>query len=169
MDAPIDRLKELDNLKLVDIVKNYKQYGYSKELREQVMGLLRDRGFTREDLGLMGGFEHTTYDEAKEHYEAYNRNSAIALGFYIYAVIARIILKVDTQHVQLFLSVTSICAIIVFLVSIVRAFLNEQVFYKVTGEKQDMGGVFFILFGIPFYIFMYFYFRGIMKARMNSL
>lgn len=45
-----DILNKFDNDKLIDVVKNYKRYGYDDELRDYAINLLGERGWNREDL-----------------------------------------------------------------------------------------------------------------------
>lgn len=49
-----DILNKFDNDKLIDIVKNYKRYGYNDALRNYVINLLEERGWSREDLQRFG-------------------------------------------------------------------------------------------------------------------
>ena len=39
-----DILKRFDNDKLIDVVKNYKRYGYDDEIRDYAIRLLEERG-----------------------------------------------------------------------------------------------------------------------------
>ena len=49
-----DILNKFDNDKLIDIVKNYKRYGYNDALRNYVINLLEERDWSREDLQRFG-------------------------------------------------------------------------------------------------------------------
>lgn len=40
-----DILNKFDNDKLIDVVKNYKRYGYDDELRDYAINLLGERGW----------------------------------------------------------------------------------------------------------------------------
>ena len=42
-----DILNKFDNDKLIDVVKNYKRYGYDDELRDYAINLLGERGWKR--------------------------------------------------------------------------------------------------------------------------
>lgn len=70
-----DILNKFDNDKLIDIVKNYKRYGYNDALRNYVINLLGERGWSREDLQQFGYLTNNNYDEAEKQYKAYKRNS----------------------------------------------------------------------------------------------
>ena len=49
MTDKIERLKKLDTDKLIDVVKNYRQYGYEENLRNSAISLLEERGITTVD------------------------------------------------------------------------------------------------------------------------
>ena len=49
-----DILKRFDNDKLIDVVKNYKRYGYDDEIRDYAINLLKERGWSVEDLKTFG-------------------------------------------------------------------------------------------------------------------
>ena len=65
-----DILNKFDNDKLIDIVKNYKRYGYNDTLRNYVINLLEERGWSREDLQQLGYLPNNNYDEAEKPYKA---------------------------------------------------------------------------------------------------
>ena len=43
-----DILNKFDNDKLIDVVKNYKRYGYDDEIRDYAINLLKERGCLQE-------------------------------------------------------------------------------------------------------------------------
>jgi hypothetical protein len=67
----IDRLKNLDSDKLIDVVKNYRQYGYEEDLRTEAITILEERGISKEQLQLTGNFENKKYDNAEDLYKQY--------------------------------------------------------------------------------------------------
>ena len=54
-----DILKRFDNDKLIDVVKNYKRYGYDDEIRDYAINLLEERGWSVEDLKTFGYWENS--------------------------------------------------------------------------------------------------------------
>ena len=58
----IEILNKFDNDKLIDVVKNYKRYGYDDELRDYAINLLGERGWSREDLQQFGYLTNYDYD-----------------------------------------------------------------------------------------------------------
>ena len=107
-----DILNKFDNDKLIDIVKNYKRYGYNDALRNYVINLLEERGWSREDLQRFGYLTNNNYDEAEKQYKAYKRNSLIGI------------------------------CIIVYLIFLIMAYRNVARFYKALGRNEDETALF---------------------------
>jgi hypothetical protein len=76
-----ERLKKLDTDKLMDVVKNYRQYGYDEGFRNSAISILADRGISQEQLELTGNFVNRNYDFANEIYKSFSKNSKIAFIF----------------------------------------------------------------------------------------
>ena len=57
-----DILNKFDNDKLIDVVKNYKRYGYDDEHRVCIQEFFGDRGWNREDLQQFGYLTNYNYD-----------------------------------------------------------------------------------------------------------
>lgn len=74
----IARLKNLSDGKLIDVVKNYRQYGYDENMRTSALSLLENRGITKKQLELTGNLENKNYDYAGRLYNANKKNSKIA-------------------------------------------------------------------------------------------
>ena len=165
-----ERLAKLDTSKLIDIVKNHKQYGYPDEVRTYAITLLEQQGISMEDLRLTGNLENTTYNYANDLFSSYNRNSIIAFITYCLAILIkgllvyRLISSSDTTSIIL------IASVVVYLIFLIRSFLNQNDFYKLTGGDFGSEGILIYLFaGMPLYIFMYFIFRNQMKERMSFI
>lgn len=80
----IERLIKLDNLKLTDDVKNYKQYGYDDSIRKTALEILKTKGFEEDDLKFTGNDINYKYERAIEISRVYKRNYGTVF-FYIYS------------------------------------------------------------------------------------
>lgn len=78
-----DILNKFDNDKLIDVVKNYKRYGYDDELRDYAINLLGERGWNREDLQQFGYLTNHDYDEAEKQWS----NLAFGIGMVVVPLI----------------------------------------------------------------------------------
>ena len=167
------KLESFENGKLIDIVKNYKQYGYDNDLRNIALGILGKRGINKEQLELSGNFENHTYESAKVIHKLFSRNSKIAFILYGIVLITNILVSVFAQNSELLASITLIInwiSILLYLVFIIKSFMNQNEFYRELGKKDDSSSILIYVFlGLPFYIFTYFYFRNQMKEEMKMV
>lgn len=168
-----EKLKTLDNEKLKDVVKNYRQYGYDESIRDDAIKILEERGISQEVLKLTGDFENKSYDRAEGIYKAYVTNSRIAFIAYITIFLVNIFLtfygQVSPTTTWLLLTIVLI-AFIVYLVFLLLSFLSQNSFSKILG--QDLGTesvVLYIFVGMPLYIFMFFYFNNQMKEKLKEI
>lgn len=110
-------LKRLDDDKLIDVVRNYKRYGYDDELRDCAIEILCTHGWTVDDLPLA----NLNYDEAAKQYHAYCRNSLIAICALIFSIG--------------FL-------ILIYFFFLFLAYRNVTKFYQALGENNDNSRLF---------------------------
>ena len=168
-----DRLKNLDSDKLIDVVKNYRQYGYEEDLRTEAVIILAERGISKEQLQLTGNFQNKKYDKAEELYNSFTKNSKITLVLYgimlLTNILSSMILSVN-ESIGFLILILGIGSLIFFLVFVIRSFINQSQFYKTIGEEYGTEGALLYLFlGMPLYIFMYFYFLNQMKQKMKEI
>lgn len=173
MNDKYERLLKLDNKKLIDVVKNYRQYGYDDKFRESAINILADRGITKEQLQISGNFENKTYDYANELFESFLKNSKIAFVMYLILFISKVIIpilpNVSVGFATTFFIIT-IIAFIFYLVFLIMSFVNQIQFYKIIGlDYGTEGALIYLFLGMPFYMFMYFYFRNQMKEKMKEI
>ena len=171
MKNQIDRLQKFDNNKLIDVVKNYRQYGYDDELRAAAISLLQKRGVSEEDLRLTGNFTNKSYDHAGALYKAFGRNSALAFCFYVLLIGSRILVSYffnSSESYALIFSVLTFISLILFGFFLFKAFQNQSDFYKILGKDYD-GALGYLLAGAPFYFLAYFYYRNQMAEQMKEI
>lgn len=138
-----DILNKFDNDKLIDVVKNYKRYGYDDELRDYAINLLGERGWNREDLQQFGYLTNHDYDEAEKQYKAYKRNSLIGICTLIFS--------------------GGILAV-VYLIFLIMAYQNVAKFYKALGCDEDETALFNVLG-----VLAYFHLKGRMKEELKGI
>ncbi len=133
-------LKRFDNDKLIDVVRNYKKYNYSEEVRNTAIGLLTERGYTLEELRLFGYLDNKDYDEAEKEYNAFRRNSKIAICVLILS--AGILTPV-------------------YILFIILAYYNQERFYRALRKENDSS---LLIVGVIFY----FHLRNKMKEELHG-
>ena len=139
-----DILKRFDNDKLIDVVKNYKRYGYDDEIRDYAINLLKERGWSIEDLKTFGYWKNSDYEEALIQYKAYCRNSLIAVC----------------------VLVLSLCMLApIYLVFVFMAYRNVCKFYQALGRKEE--AVF--SFDLCWHLLLFFYLKEKMKEELKGI
>ncbi|MGZ2369238.1 hypothetical protein ACXR6G_05600 [Ancylomarina sp. YFZ004] len=169
----IDRLKNLDSDKLIDVVKNYRQYDYEENLRTEAIIILEERGISKEQLLLTGNFENNKYENAEDLYNSFTKNSKITLAFYgiifLTNLLSPMILKVN-ESVGFLILILGVGSLIFFLVFFIKSFMNQNQFYISIGQEFGTEGALLYLFlGMPLYFLMYFYFQNQMKQKMKEI
>jgi hypothetical protein len=168
-----ERLNNFENLKLIDIVKNYRQYGYDNKLREKAISILNERGITKEQLQLTGDFENKNYDLAKDIYNSFCKNSKIAFILYAILLLTNIltpIIAYSSDSFGLIVLIINWISLIFFIIFFIKSFINQNQFFKMLNQDYGTEGALIYLFlGMPFYLFMYFYFRNQMKNKVKEI
>ncbi len=173
MTDNFDRLKNLDDKKLMDVVKNYRQYGYDDNMRETAISVLETRGISKEHLEITGNLNNKTYDFAIELYNSFSKNSKIAFVLFVIILLTNIlipIIAVNSETVATFLLLANWIILIAYFVFLIKSFLNQNRFYKTINQDYGTeGALMYFFLGMPFYIFMYFYFRKQMKEKIHEI
>jgi lipopolysaccharide export system permease protein len=169
----IDRLNNLENKQLIDIVKNYKQYGYDKEIRDKAILLLEERGVSQEHLRLTGNLENTDYSHAIELYASFVFNSRIAFFLYLSILLNSLLIPLFLSSYGTFLhfgSVANWVLPIFYFTFLIKSFLDQdQLYKKINAETSSENILVYLFLGIPFYILAYFYFKNQIKEKMKEI
>ena len=167
------KLESFENGKLIDIVKNYKQYGYDNDLRNFALGILEKRGINKEQLELSGNFENYSYKSAIGIHKSFSRNSKIAFILYGIVLITNILVVVFEQNSEILSSITLIInwiSLLLYFIFLIKSFINQNEFYRKIRKKNDSSNILiFVFLGLPFYIFTYFYFRNQMNEELKMV
>lgn len=173
MSDQTERLKSFDNSKLIDVVKNYKQYGYDDDLRNSAIDILKSRGIEENDLKLTGNFESLQFNSARAIAKSYAKNSKITFLFYGIALVTPILTQlvaIKSESLGWAFLIIEILSLILFLVFLLRSFINQNNFYKTIEKKLETGDqVIYLIVGMPLYILMYFYYRQKMTEEMKMI
>ena len=168
-----ERLQKFDNDKLIEVVKNYRQYGYDERLRQSAIDILAERGITKEHLQIAGGLENRTYDYAKDLFDSFLRNSLIAFVMFLILFSSRVairIVPVDSEGLALTILIVTVLSFVLYFIFLIMSFMNQNQFYKAIGQDYGTeGALLYLLLGMPIYMFMYFYFRNQMMEKMKEI
>lgn len=173
MSEQNQRLLNLSNSKLMDVVKNYRQYGFDDEFRKQAIAILEERGVSLEYLKFSGNFENKKYDYAKYIFKAYRKNSIAAFLLYLMLFVIftfTSFVGVVTQGWAIFIVVFNITLLICYIIFLIKSFMNQNQFYKILGKDYGSeGALIYLFFGMPLYVVMYFYFSNQMRQKLKEI
>ena len=172
-----EKLRPLSENRLIDVVQNYKQYGYTKGEREVALEILNEIGITKEELIFTGRFENQKHKEALETQASFKKNSQLAFIFYLISGVANIAFAIINNNFDLGETTELVSKIIViglmnllFLIYGIKSVINYTRLNKLLDNKLDVsaiGGM--SLFGLPLYFILYFYTRNEVKEKMKSI
>lgn len=168
------QLRKLSNEKLIDVVKNYRQYGYEENLRSEAIRLLEKRGISQERLKAQGHFENHRYQRALEVYRAYCRSSHIALVAYLATLTFGLVLPylVVGWHSLGWLLGGFWISFICYFVFLIISTLRKDELYDMTHLEKGpewLNWLVTLVWGLPFYFFVYFQLRSQMKEALNHI
>src|SRR6185503_7360433 len=113
MDDKKESFRKFSNSRLIDIVRNARQFGYDDNIRNSALEVLKERGISQEDLQLTGNLTNDKFDSVEYLYKSYNTNSRIA--FIIYGVLLLLNLIKLFRPVD-FVALFSLPSLILFIV-----------------------------------------------------
>ncbi len=168
------RLTKLNTDQLIDVVKNYRQYGYSLEVRSYSLDLLEKRGISQADLQLTNSLDNQNYIRAKEIFAAYITDSRRAFICYGVALMINVLMFFishnTTEQTTVILTAGKIIFIVLYLLFLFRSFLSQDRFLQVVGDSNKVGsGLIYLFLGMPFYVVLYFVFKQQMVERMKMI
>ncbi len=168
-----DKLLTLDNNKLIEVVKNYKQYRYKEETRNLALQILKERGIDDMHLKLTGNFENIKYKKAEGWYKSFQQNSRMAFILYGLSIFSWLIASIFTKmptFLMVIMVVNQLLFIVFYFVFLVKSFLDESKLNKILGKKNVYGNAFiYFSFGIFLYALFYFYFKRKLKEEMELI
>jgi hypothetical protein len=169
----IEKLQRLDNSKLLDVVKNYRQYGYDEDLRMAALKLLEERGIPQSELEITGRLENRTYDDAEYLFNSFKQNSKRAFTCYVIFILMIVLPPIATKGAAggyLLITLAIVALLIAYIFFLIRAFINQNDFYKELGQEYGSeGAIVYLLLGLPLYFIMYFVFRNQMKEKLAEI
>ena len=156
--------------RLIDIVKNANQFGYDDNIIRIALEILNERGISESDLKLTGNLTNSKFDYTQDLFHSYNSTSKFAFISYFVLLLLKAIDIFNLFGISepgIFFSSLYWLILIIYFVSLTKSFLDHVAFYKSIDKELGTGDqiVFFIL-GMPFFIFMYFFYKSKMKEEM---
>ena len=85
-------------------------------------------------------------------------------------LIAIILSQLSSNFLGWIFFIVYILSFILFAVFLIKSLIDHSDFYKTIGKDLGAGDYFiYLVMGLPFYLFMYFYYRNEMKEEMKMI
>ena len=164
-------LLEYSDSKLIDVIKNYRQYDLEVSFKNSCIEILENRGITRQELKLSGNLSNDRYENALIHKNGYENNAIVAFRLYILMAVCAIIGLVLNNNgfpgIGIGLIVLGALAAIFYLTFSFNSFDKLSQFYKNLDKKINV--LFMYILGIPLYFLFYFYFKKKLKEDIKQI
>ncbi|MBT8272388.1 MAG: LptF/LptG family permease [Bacteroidia bacterium] len=173
-DSPdYQKLIGYSDKKLIDVIKNFRQYDLDDRFRNSALSILNARGITEEELRYGGNLYNENYENALRYKINYDENSRISLWLYIvyvsFGVIGAVLNNNGFPVLGPVLFVIGVVALLLFLFGFFKAFTNQTNFYKILNISKSSNIFILIILGIPLYFMYYVYFARRMKEDLKEI
>ena len=166
-------LESYSNEKLIDIIKNYRQYDFEIAYRNTALLIMNTRGITEKELKYSGKLVNDNYENALRHLSSYKENSTVALILYIvYALFGLIGAVLNNNGFPVLgpiLIVLGFFALILFLVALIKSYTNQTNFYKLLDKNRASNILLLLLIGIPLYFIYQIFFNKKMQEELKQI
>ncbi|WP_338149243.1 LptF/LptG family permease [Aequorivita vitellina] len=162
---------------LKDIVKNYRQYGYSEEVRNAAIQQLNLKGYSEMELKMSGDFENKTYSTALQNFNessSFSKKGLVAYFISLICLVGMIFFNnIDltfSDTLKFIFQIGQIISLIGLYIFAIKSLLSSSKFYKELGKEQDTGSwMIFILLGPIIYVFLHFNHIKKMKEELQVI
>ena len=166
-------LESYSNEKLIDIIKNYRQYDFDIAYRNTALEIMNTRGVTESELKYSGNLVNDNYENALRHLASYKEYSTIALILYIaYALFGLIGAVLNNNGFPVLgpvLIILGFFALILFLVALIKSYTNQTSFYKLLDKNRASNIILLLLIGIPLYFIYQIFFNKKMQEELKQI
>ena len=163
-DTEWEKLNSYENDVLIKIVKDAKQFGYTKDYRNKALKILESRNITQEELLLNNNLYNVDYNKVEELNKQYKIYSSITLGVYLLLLGISFFGKPENLF----------SIIIVFVIAGIfytALFKSQQLLDEIgtiMNKKVDINLYLVVMAGFPFFILFYFYNRSYLKEVVSE-
>lgn len=158
---------------LRDILKNYRQYNYSEDVRLAALHELKLKGYDELQLKMTGDFENYKYSEAEMAFKKFVSLSKKAIicslsfmGLFVIFILSKVYFS-DIEILTQSLSIVTAISFILFYVFALRAMHFNQKFFKVINKPNMVDSVVLVrVIGPLIYGYIY---KGAKKRMKEQL
>lgn len=168
----IKELEQYNTNKLIDIVKNYEQYNYTKDYRIAALKILDKRGISQKQLSLQGNLMNKAYVEVKILLNKLKKDSKLTTYLYLVALLMPIAVSAGEFFLPpvifLIIIVISLIASVLFHIYLYKSLSTIIKIEKITKNKSNNYSLLLLIVGFPFYLIIYFYIKQQIKETVIS-
>ena len=168
-----NKLNSYSDNKLIDLLKNYRQYDLDRSYKNTALQILNLRGITEEELRFGGNLTNEKFESALRYKNNYEENSRMGLFLYIIALTLDLFGAILNNNGFPVLGKTllgiGILATILFLISFVKTLSSQSNFYKVLENKVMGNSIVLVILGIPLYYLYFIYFNRKMEEDLKQI
>ncbi len=161
-------LDQYENNKLIDIVKNFRQFGLSLNYKQTAFRILNTRGISELELKMGGNLSNQRYENALRLYIDFKENSKLALVLNVLTIVlgfgGSFLSNNGIPVLGQILSGIGILSLIFFVVVFQKTTSNQSDFYKLLSIKFLTNSFVFIILGIP----LFFLYRPFFVKKMKE-
>lgn len=164
-------LEENDNNKLIDIIKNYRQYNYSEKYKNTALEIINSRGITNQQLKFSGNFNNQKFEETIRLKNKFEEDSKLAFILYLISLLlvagGSILQNNKFPLIGNVLFIIGIIIGVVYLFSLIKSFMSNSNLNKHLEKESFSNAIIFLLFGLPLYFIIYLYQKKKIEEEIN--
>ena len=171
--SEIDKLKGFENHKLIDLIQNYRQYGFNIDHKNYALNILEQRGVSELELRMSGQLINESYENGVRHLEDYHENATLGVlahsVFLIFGIIGLVLNNNGGPEVGNILVLIAILSLVLFLIVFPKVLKYQSEFYKILNKKFTTNNVIFIIVAFPLFFLYRLYFNRKMKEDLAKI
>ena len=168
-----EELTHSSNEQLIDIVKNYRQFGLSYTYKSVALGHLKSRGISELELRMGGHLLNEKYETGIRHFTDFKENSKLAVILYFVVVVlgfgGSILNNNGFPTLGPLLIVVASIALVLFLMLFKKTVMNQSNFYTLLKKNFMTNSVVFIVLGLPLFVLYRIYFSKKMAEDLSKI
>ena len=159
--------------KLIDLIKNYRNYGLSFSHKNKALEVLKIRGISELELKISGNLSNESYESGIRFLETYHENATLASITHIITLVVGILGWIFKNNglelIGVLMLVLAFFTGVFFLIILRKVFKNQSDFYNLLKKKFMSNNIVFIVLGGCFFFLFRLYFNKKMKEDLLKI
>lgn len=160
-----DEMMARDDSQLIDIVKNAKQFGYSRDYRNRALKVLELRGITQQILDEQDNLHNVGFLKMEQLANDHKYLSGGAFVTLIISVLFALTIA-GTEKTNLWLAILGILTIVLFYLFLYKSLENLRSLGHILNRKIGFGIIPTLILGFPLYLILFFTYRAAVNKAL---